>query len=67
MENKVNVYVAQINWFDKFTRNIQKTVCMSFGNYKDNIPKKFCVKIKGNEIKIEENPNNLGLIFDFKL
>lgn len=59
--------IIYLNWLNlnKSTHNIEKTIFMTFGKYKDSVPTKFSVQIK-EEIKRIEHRKYI-IIFELNL
>lgn len=61
--NEVSIWMA----LNKLSLNVDKTVFMSFGNYKDSVPLEFELSINGKELQRVTHTKYLGLMFDYNM
>ena len=62
MNNYLNYVNRWLAW-NKLTLNVEKSVYMPFGNYRDSIPDILTVKINNKQINRVESFKYLGIIF----
>lgn len=68
-ENMNEFLLVIYKWLavNKLSLNVDKTVCMTFGSYRDSVPRHIDVKIMNRQIARVENYKYLGIVFDFNL
>lgn len=69
-QDKMNEYLKEVTtWLElnKLSLNVNKTVYISFGNYKDSVPINIEIKINDKKLKRVEECRYLGIHFDFSL
>lgn len=70
VEAKMNKYTEEVAiWLalNKLTLNVKKSICITFGNYCDSVPRQFNVAINGEKLERVEKCRYLGIIFDDNL
>ena len=65
--NKVLLVIHKWLTVNKLSLNVEKTVCMTYGNYTDSIPTRINVKIQDKNMARVENYKYLGIFFDCNL
>lgn len=67
---KLNEMLHKLSiWFNYnvLSLNLEKTICITFGNYIDSIPRVFIISIHCKAIKRVESTKYLGLVFEMLL
>ena len=66
----MNDYLSLVDkWLvlNKLSLNVEKTVCVTFGNYCDSVPSQIDLRIKNKRVNRAESCKYLGVIFDYNL
>ena len=66
MSHKLDLIYSWLHQ-NKLILNTDKTVFMTFGNYKDPVLLKLEINMNGKNLKTVENSKYLGLIYDFNI